>query len=623
MSTSPTKPSTPTAPVRKIRTYAEDLMLGRDGHITHEPTETPIITETTSVPAPLPAVTPTPAQDTTTMKGPVLAKHTIASTPATIKSTTKPKPSTAHKVPVPPPAPTTITTSASRDASYDATIITDTKRKRFKLTSEVRSSISDWWQEQVEAYQERKKPKYTVPTAEHRKGVIQQATGVTGRSVTQDHAAVIKRIKAEKEERVAKQGESSLLANTLRGSELAPLPQATPETITWDTPDLPPVPTTSAALVAEIEAAVNEEPVVTVPRTVPKVSSVANAKVERIKPIIPDLPETSSPPEEIEETVETRYDEYDEDQMRSDDENVDEEVEETVAPITPRQVGPSRILPNLPSVAEEKIAVALRTSEPSTETPNPSRASEAVAKRKEVLRQQGTTQTKPKPAWSALVLPLGAMAGFVGITIVVTWYVVWGSQQTDTVLPPPIATTDTTETTITPNTTLAQLITPTTEGRRALLQALAAATTNEKELRQYIPTSPTGVPLLAPALFTIINPTASADFRSNVAAVTIGSYQGQPWIKLRVQNRATALGGMFAWEHSQSADLNPLFGTTIRGDRTVSLSGFRDSSVADLDVRMLETDRGEVRIVYGFINDTTILITTDTTKFTELRAQPF
>lgn len=606
MSTSPTTPTTPNTPVPKIRTYAEDLILGREGHAPAS-TPAPVITETKSIPQ-----VPTTAVDPTVMKGPVLAKSTKA-TELTETNTAVTKTTVSKKAKIVPPPPTTITASASRDASYDATIITDTKRKRFNLTSEVRSSISDWWKEQVESYQDSKKPKYTVPKAEHRKGVIQQATGATGRSVTQDHADVIKRIKAEKEERAAKQNESSLVASTLRGSELAPFEKAVPETITWDTPDLPtpiPTPTASAAMVAEIEAVVNDEAEV-------ETSALSTKPAARI---LPTIPEMFNHPFSIEEDTRDTEEEL---EAEYEDEEV-EEREQAVPAVIPRRVMPSRILPNLKSVEDEVEEPAPDEAEGVAAMQPVSRVSDAVTKRKEALRSQESMVTKPKSSWSHLVLPLGAMTGFVGITIVVTWYVVWGSQQGDVTLPPPVSVDGTnTPVTVNPSNTLAQLVTPDSEGKRALLQALQAATTKEMTLRQFIPTTPTGVPLLAPAIFTTINPTASADFRTNVASTVIGSYQGKPWIKIRVNDRATALGGMFSWEHTMSPDLNPLFGTAIRGDRTISLSGFRDSAVGELDVRTLATERGETRIVYGFIDDTTILITTDTTIFSELRAQPF
>ena len=57
----------------------------------------------------------------------------------------------------------------------DGSIVTDTKRDRFKLLPAVKHAFTEWLFEKKEAYDERKKPKFTVAPAQDRKEVIERA----------------------------------------------------------------------------------------------------------------------------------------------------------------------------------------------------------------------------------------------------------------------------------------------------------------------------------------------------------------------------------------------------------------------------------------------------------------
>ncbi len=84
--------------------------------------------------------------------------------------------------------------------NFNATIITDTKRDRFKLFPSIIKSISNWFLEKKEAYELRKVPRYSVPETTRRKGVIQKATGKTGKLTTSDFSSIQERIRKRKEE---------------------------------------------------------------------------------------------------------------------------------------------------------------------------------------------------------------------------------------------------------------------------------------------------------------------------------------------------------------------------------------------------------------------------------------
>jgi hypothetical protein len=84
------------------------------------------------------------------------------------------------------------------DDAATATIITDTKKNRFKLVPSIIVSIKAWFENQKSAYQKKKAPKYTVPETTRRKGVIQKATSSTGRFATSDFGSIQDRIKQRK-----------------------------------------------------------------------------------------------------------------------------------------------------------------------------------------------------------------------------------------------------------------------------------------------------------------------------------------------------------------------------------------------------------------------------------------
>lgn len=102
-------------------------------------------------------------------------------------------------------SPSTLTTpsngvSVGDDALVDAkaTVITDTKNKRFTLTDAVSDSITIWYKSKKDQLSGKNVPKYTLPEAQRRKGIIQKATSQTGRMTTADHAAVLQKLRTAK-----------------------------------------------------------------------------------------------------------------------------------------------------------------------------------------------------------------------------------------------------------------------------------------------------------------------------------------------------------------------------------------------------------------------------------------
>jgi hypothetical protein len=77
---------------------------------------------------------------------------------------------------------------------YDATVITDTKHKRFKLLPSIFDSINKWFRSLTKK-KKKSTPQYTVEQANRRKGVIQKATTKSGSIFTADSDDIKERIK--------------------------------------------------------------------------------------------------------------------------------------------------------------------------------------------------------------------------------------------------------------------------------------------------------------------------------------------------------------------------------------------------------------------------------------------
>lgn len=119
----------------------------------------------------------------------------------------------------------------------------------------------------------------------------------------------------------------------------------------------------------------------------------------------------------------------------------------------------------------------------------------------------------------------------------------------------------------------------------------------------------------------------SGSFGRSIRELTFGSHRGtEPYVVLSVSNFDTAFAGMLQWEQSMSIDLEPLFGPAVRESfdesaRTVSQvrsSFFKDAIVANTSVRILVDDTNTERIVYGFVDPFTILITTTSNSYERL-----
>ncbi|MAJ97476.1 hypothetical protein CL644_01335 [bacterium] len=94
-----------------------------------------------------------------------------------------------------------------------------------------------------------------------------------------------------------------------------------------------------------------------------------------------------------------------------------------------------------------------------------------------------------------------------------------------------------------------------------------------------------------------------------------------PFLLLTTRSYGNAFAGMLAWEKSIEEDLLPLFSPRSSFIKPASATGaniFEDTVMDNLDVRILYDEDGIARIMYAFIGQDAIAITTDARTLTEL-----
>jgi hypothetical protein len=525
--------------------------------------------------------------------------------------------------------------------SMPAVIITDTKHKRFKLTKALSASISNWWAEKKQTAGQKKIPRYTVPEAGRRKGVIQKATAKTGRASTADHSAVVSRIKATKQ--IPHTVEAPITREELpvtiksgweTDTTLKNNPEKTPivnqrlvkkrsqneqsENGTIPAPWESPL----QAQVNALSEQKNDEPsaIILTGKEFTRIKQqrslqsnqkivqenqpeiIAMAKVNPlIKPIMPTLPQNK-------ETVHT---------LPSREVNITPTILDT--PLTPTPIIRPKISPIIPqtlvrqefetpSLAQLPTAKVLdyNDSLDVTETGAISRPPQ-----KEERRFAPPAEDR-NPIFSAFTqtnnivfLSCGALIVVVAIGFGIRYLVVSPERTAEIVTP--------LDTTVFPDTTLA------TENIfisdiNQLRTEIQTRNTGADSLVEINFTNELGTPLSGNELLDLFDATVPFDFTSSITFVAIGIYRGETWIILTVSDKNTAFGGMLAWEPTIGRDLQPLFTTLTPPQNTK----FSDTIIEQNDARVLKNSEDKEALVYGFTSFNKLLITTNTTAFLNL-----
>ena len=126
------------------------------------------------------------------------------------------------------------------------------------------------------------------------------------------------------------------------------------------------------------------------------------------------------------------------------------------------------------------------------------------------------------------------------------------------------------------------------------------------------------VPADIESVLTVLGPRAPGAFLRGVREIGFGGAYGKPFIVLTTTSFDTAFSGMLLWEEAMSADLSPLYGSPVfesynpevRTNTQTSAAFFKDIIASNKNARLLVDENGDDRIIYTFIDQNTIVITT-------------
>lgn len=534
--------------IPKIRTFAADIAFARENKIT-------------------PLVVDQPAKDSATKtldKVEVEVKPRIekAELEAAVKSAVD---NASSKI-----------KSASPDSdSEEATVITDTKHKRFRVLPAIAESLKNWFISNKKSIQKKKTPTYSVPEASLRKGVIQKATSKTGKATTADFASIQARIKKRKLEE-EKEINTTWSANTEPVFLLLDTPKEE-EVITTPKPITPePAPIIQNVKVIPKRQALVNNPTVVVERVVNDISGPSGfespeylAKAEDVK-VTPTKNTTaeavvkeSEPEEEVLPTIT-------EDQNWSEEEVVLAESSEVT---------------EAPKVAVEAV-------EPVNEKPITEKINVLNLVRRFLLTTNGLTLV-------IATIAIGVI--FVGIT-----FIFYPEQNTETVseIPKSIAIL---------NNSLLRNVEVLNLSQGHIISVLNQERQSIDRLTE-ISLSRAGQELPHSEVLASLNPKAEPSFTHSIKSVHFGySSEAVPFVVMSFSDKAAVTGGMFKWEPNMPSELFKVFGITS----TDSSYRFSDIQINGIDVRAYTDPEGHDQLIYGLVGST-VIITKDQLTFAAL-----
>lgn len=472
------------------------------------------------------------------------------------------------------------TQSADLESLESGTIIRDTKRKRFRLIPALIQAIRGWFTEKKEEYEESRRPKQLVTTSSQRLETIKKAKQSGTQAPHEDYSAVSEYLKEVKRTPV----QSSV---QFKEKEEVPAPHWT-HTLSKDPSDTPEV---------QPQLKVKEEK--TTPTLQEDRAAAWNATHEQEKPADASesaLAETETPSSTNTEPISTQPQEFGTAPSSEPETPAPEEVVENEEPIEP------------PAPIESAQTVA--------ETPLPQKEELEIQE-----MQQGAfappSSTVRFPVRTFLIVVLFASALGVGASL----YYFGGEDE-------PIGTVPVYRI---PSLIQAQqeVPVPLADTRAALLEEVRSVVANSADATVVYPTysvEGTTQPASADQVLQVLQPRMPGSFLRSIESIALGGIRAEPFVIIRSTSFDTAFAGMLEWERTVSPDLSPLFGPAVSASydphaRTVTQIRdpfFSDIIAANRNARLLVDESGTQRIVYGFIDQHTILITTTAEIFQEL-----
>lgn len=439
---------------------------------------------------------------------------------------------------------------------YDATVITDTKHKRFRLFPALTASIGKWFKNLTKK-KKKNKHTYSVPETSHRKGVIQKATTKSGAIFSADSDTIKEHIRKRRQKEDEKAPEKK---------------EDEPET-TWS-----PFTETGYALLDD------EEETVTAPAPTKNVT-VEYKKISEAPHVVATPPPAPEPePEPVEEEL-IENEPAPEPETKNLEEELDEDRWSNVEPTTEPE-----------PVTEEVV-------EPEPETPAEPEQTSKETEGGGLLHQFDT---------NTLTLVLVVMVvGFVAILLISRAVIDYLNQPEEVVSL--LTELSSSEPVLSGAQVLALKVNNDTVNRLPA-EANEAATEAPVGLVEIPVVSPIGDEISPSYFFELMRFKTTPPLRQVVTTarfVTVN--RNVPAVILHFTDIETTRGEMLQWEASLAEDFARLYDLPA-----TDLGSFEDTAIEGSEVRSISYE-GKRVLIYGFIGSNTLLISDDAATFAQIQ----
>ncbi len=498
--------------------------------------------------------------------------------------------------------------SENEDAA-SATIITDTKKDRFRLFPAIADSIKKWIADYKKAQQIKKMPKYTVPETTRRKGVIQKATSQTGKTTTADHETIQDRIR-ERQERAEESEKNKKTTTWTPNTEPGfPLLEDSNE------PDISIKPHTGFVSsqkeividdLKSIKTASIEKTVVPVPavdlevRTKGPVWETALEDVHSVKTVknTPSIPDTKKP-EDTANKVAPKP------EAKQEIKTVATAKTEASTPKPEPIPAPPKIVAMIQSPKVPQVEVVAEPPVNNTPSSNIGIQIKEIQQQnkppsKNLLFSSNTNTLAFGIASIILILGIGAFLGNLWLK---------NSLETN------IISDDNTQII---NTKVDLVFQPVTSRADFVAKILSEYKSNQGHVKQFaFTTTDENKNLIKPSsLLLYLNINLNVNFSQSITHLYFGSIRNtEPFIAIKTTDSVASIGGMLLWEETMRDDLAEIFELSNSENSDYR---FRDGTLSGIDVRVLKNNNGEEEIIYGFTDSNTVIITTDSSALGDL-----
>ncbi|MCA9355135.1 hypothetical protein KC865_01105 [Candidatus Kaiserbacteria bacterium] len=458
---------------------------------------------------------------------------------------------------------------------YDATVITDTVSDRFKLFPAIKASLGSWFRK-VSAKKKKPTPKYSIPEANRRKGVIQRATTKTGLSFTADNETLKERIRNRKKEEERHDPETNWSPFTETGYELLP-PGDTTQNVYVEFKKRS-VPETLTTIPSPVQSTQPEPTIAT--------EWVSEAQEEPQSLGVPDIERWGADREQDAEFA------------------TEEPVESSL---------PSPTVSEAPAI-ETVFEPVENNWEDETETepvppePEPETMTEMIGE-----EENETIVTEEKPR-SFLGRDTNSLTLTMLMVVIVILVIIFAGKLTVQHFKPEPATVEEVKTeSIVKNAVVKNIIISPSE-----------LSQTKNTIRETLDSAPAGIiefPLITPAgdelspsyLFETLEFQTLPSLHQSITTIRFLSInQSEPMIILQFVDEDTVRGGFLNWEKSMVSDLKNLYEIPV-----VSEAKFSDQTVKNVDVRVLKND-DKVVLMYGMVSNNTAVISSKAEDFAQI-----